>query len=260
MNTEIESSEGFADVHLQDKGIIWPWLLFMRHIRSNAVEADLHTGLGRYGRGDMGARGHARFFQTHRWASTTTVSPSLSLFLFPDTLSQDARRSHCTVVSSEENLLYIKVRGVTRTTERKFFIDNLLVRTHLIIEIISWTGLAPWEYEFLFPGSLIPTFLDKDHILLSRFSSTSPAFHLRPSTLNPHTQTLTPQPSTLNPHSSTLNPQPSPLNPQPSTLRCELITCSVDNCTCGDGSVNPADGTATGLNPQPTPYTLNPSP
>jgi len=44
--------------------------------------------------------------------------------------------------------------------ERECFIDNLLVRIHLIIEIIWWTGLAPWEFEFPFPGSLISTFLD----------------------------------------------------------------------------------------------------
>ena len=40
--------------------------------------------------------------------------------------------------------------------EREFFIDNLLVRIHLII---WWTGLAPWEFEFSFPGSLTSTFL-----------------------------------------------------------------------------------------------------
>ena len=33
-------------------------------------------------------------------------------------------------------------------------IDNLLVRIHFIIEMIRWTGLAPWELEFSFPGSL----------------------------------------------------------------------------------------------------------
>jgi len=42
--------------------------------------------------------------------------------------------------------------------ERDFFIDNLLVRIHFIIEMIWWTGLAPWEFEFPFPGSLISTF------------------------------------------------------------------------------------------------------
>jgi len=36
---------------------------------------------------------------------------------------------------------------------------NLLVRTHFIIVMIRWTGLAPWESEFPFPGSLTSTFL-----------------------------------------------------------------------------------------------------
>ena len=45
------------------------------------------------------------------------------------------------------------------TREREFFIDNLLVRVHFIIVMIKWTGLAPWEFEFLFPGSLTSTFL-----------------------------------------------------------------------------------------------------
>ena len=43
--------------------------------------------------------------------------------------------------------------------EREFFIDNLLVRLHFIFVMIRWTGLAPWEFEFAFPGSLISTFL-----------------------------------------------------------------------------------------------------
>ena len=43
--------------------------------------------------------------------------------------------------------------------ERKFLIDNLLVQIYVIIEMIWWTGLAPWEFEFPFPGSLISTFL-----------------------------------------------------------------------------------------------------
>ena len=32
------------------------------------------------------------------------------------------------------------------------FIDNLLVRIHFIIVMIRWTGFAPWEFEFPFPG------------------------------------------------------------------------------------------------------------
>jgi len=30
-----------------------------------------------------------------------------------------------------------------------FFIDNLLVRVHFNIVMVWWTGLAPWEFEFL---------------------------------------------------------------------------------------------------------------
>ena len=33
-----------------------------------------------------------------------------------------------------------------KTGEREFFIDNLLVRIHFIIEMLWWTGLAPWEF------------------------------------------------------------------------------------------------------------------
>ena len=44
------------------------------------------------------------------------------------------------------------------TREREFFIDSLLVQIHLIIEMIWWTGLVPWDFEFPFPGSLIFTF------------------------------------------------------------------------------------------------------
>ena len=32
-----------------------------------------------------------------------------------------------------------------RVGGREFFIDNLLVRIHIIIVMIRWTGLAPWE-------------------------------------------------------------------------------------------------------------------
>jgi len=42
---------------------------------------------------------------------------------------------------------------------REFFNVNLLVRIHFIIVMIRWTGLAPWEFEFPFPGTLASTFL-----------------------------------------------------------------------------------------------------
>jgi len=47
--------------------------------------------------------------------------------------------------------------SVLRQVEREFFIDNLLVRIHFIIVMIRWTGRAPWEFEFPFPGSLTST-------------------------------------------------------------------------------------------------------
>ena len=44
--------------------------------------------------------------------------------------------------------------------KREFFIDNLLVRIHSIIEmILADRHLAPWEFGFPFPGSLVSTFL-----------------------------------------------------------------------------------------------------
>ena len=39
-------------------------------------------------------------------------------------------------------------------------IDSLLVRIHFIIVVLRWTGLAPWEFELPFPGSLTFTFLE----------------------------------------------------------------------------------------------------
>ena len=43
---------------------------------------------------------------------------------------------------------------------RDLFIDNLLVQIHYDIVMIRWTGLAPWEFEFPFPGSLTSSFLE----------------------------------------------------------------------------------------------------
>ena len=51
--------------------------------------------------------------------------------------------------------------------KREFFLGNLLVRIHCIIVMIWWTGLAPWEFEFPFPGSLASTFLVLSLLLLS---------------------------------------------------------------------------------------------
>jgi len=53
-----------------------------------------------------------------------------------------------------------KTKRKQRGVKREFVIDNLLVRIHFIIVMIRWTGLAPWEFEFPFPGSLTSTFLE----------------------------------------------------------------------------------------------------
>ena len=43
-------------------------------------------------------------------------------------------------------------------------VDNLLVRIHFIMVMIRWTGLAPWGFEFSFPGSLTSTFLSTENV------------------------------------------------------------------------------------------------
>jgi len=36
-------------------------------------------------------------------------------------------------------------------------VPNFLDAIHFVIVMIRWTGLAPWELEFPFPGSLTST-------------------------------------------------------------------------------------------------------
>ena len=58
-------------------------------------------------------------------------------------------------------LVLVSLTPLLPASEREFLIDNLLVRVHFMIVVIRWTGLAPWEFEFPFPGSLTSTFLVK---------------------------------------------------------------------------------------------------
>ena len=51
----------------------------------------------------------------------------------------------------ESRLEHVRVR------ERR----NCLVRIHFVIVMVRWTGLAPWESELPFPGSLISTPLEE---------------------------------------------------------------------------------------------------
>ena len=64
---------------------------------------------------------------------------------------------------------------------REFFIDNLLVRIHFIIVMIRWTGLAPWDFESTFPGSLASTLLAPSRAQRSKklYPSSSPLTPLR---------------------------------------------------------------------------------
>jgi hypothetical protein len=50
-------------------------------------------------------------------------------------------------------------RRLNPGTEREVLLDNLLVRIHFILLMITWPGFAPWEVEFPVPGSLASTFL-----------------------------------------------------------------------------------------------------
>ena len=59
---------------------------------------------------------------------------------------------------------------MVRAREREFFIDNLLVRIHFIIVMIRWIGLAPWGFEFPFPGSLTSTFLEGERSLRADYA------------------------------------------------------------------------------------------
>jgi len=72
-------------------------------------------------------------------------------------MQEEHAQDYAPVVSEELRELDPEVLALSQR-EREYFIDNLLVRIHFIIEMIWWTGLAPWECEFPFPGSLISTF------------------------------------------------------------------------------------------------------
>ena len=56
--------------------------------------------------------------------------------------------------------LYLIAVQRDREAQRVFIIGNLLVQIHFIIDMTWWTGLAPREFEFPFPGSPVSTFLE----------------------------------------------------------------------------------------------------
>ena len=48
-----------------------------------------------------------------------------------------------TLAGGEGRCFFLTAPPTGVFAEREFFIDNLLVRVHLIIAMIRWTGLAP---------------------------------------------------------------------------------------------------------------------
>ena len=90
---------------------------------------------------------------THYLSLTHSLSHSLSLSL---SHTPYLSVSHCLSLSQaiEADVMERQCWLVPLTLERNFFNVNLLVRIHFIIVMIRWTGLAPWEFEFPFPGSL----------------------------------------------------------------------------------------------------------
>ena len=69
--------------------------------------------------------------------------------------TRDPPRPLCTPHES----VYAAVCVGVCSIKGEFFIDNLLVRIHFCIVMMRWTGLAPWEFESSFPGSITSTFL-----------------------------------------------------------------------------------------------------
>jgi len=77
----------------------------------------------------------------------------------------------------EEELLGLgRPRGRDHRVRRRR--RHLLVRIHFIIAMIRWAGLAPWEFEFHFPGSLTSTFLARS----TRWTTRPSPSRARPST------------------------------------------------------------------------------
>ena len=77
---------------------------------------------------------------------------------------------HYVCIADPFQSILVEVRIFFSQSDIIYF--NLLARIYFIIEIILWTGLAPWGFKISFPGSLISTFL------------------VGPSHLTPHAQLL----------------------------------------------------------------------
>jgi len=84
-----------------------------------------------------------------------------------------------------EALILLCAAQIAGHPYRERVLYTVLVRIHLMIVMFRWTGLAPWVFEFPFPGSLTSTFLG------------------HPSTLNP----FPPHPTPYN-HKNVQGPHP----------------------------------------------------
>jgi len=75
--------------------------------------------------------------------------------------------------------------------------------------MIRWTGLAPWEFQFPFPGSLTSTFLqDQEEAETAKRAAQRRRALEVPYTLNPNPPALHPTPYTLHSTPYTLHPKP----------------------------------------------------
>jgi len=127
------------------------WGVGCRQIKSNQIEGMRHQKLGFVGRGDRHQRRAPlqlpRKSEINNRANQTSTAGQIR-----DPTAGQIRDEPRTPPTA----------GQIR--EREFFIDSLLVRIHFIIVMIRRTGLAPWGFEFPFPGSLTSSFLGKPEI------------------------------------------------------------------------------------------------
>ena len=85
------------------------------------------------------------------WCSANDSQEAVRCTLRKDNI----RKVNSQIVKSQLTDRKVNPQMRWRQSEReRVLIDNLLVRIH---RCFSWTGLAPWEFEFPFPGSLIST-------------------------------------------------------------------------------------------------------
>ena len=146
-------------------------------------------------------------------------------------LRQERRRERCGAskrLSGAQSPPVVPSPAVQR--EREFFIDNLLAQTHLIIVMISWTGLAPWDLNSLFRAACYLPCTRSGSVKYQAVSCNTllsktlhPITHYRTPyivysllyTLHPIPNTLYPLPYTLYPTPNTEHPRPNTLDPTP---------------------------------------------